>query len=368
MKILHVLTDYNIGGAGRHVLSYIKEHDSTSFKVEVALPDESRLIPDIDRLGVPFYQIRHIRDKSFSVKGFIELFKLFRRVRPDIIHTHASLSGRCAARLLRIPTISTRHYCVDVTPRKTGFPLKQVSRVFSTVFADVIIAVSEEVKNGLVETGTHPAQVEVVYNGVESTEPISKQEKLAIRSRYGIKQDAFVVLQAARLSEEKGYEYTLESAKILMKQEPDIVFLLAGDGKLEEPIKLRIRNEGITNIVMAGFIVKIEELMAIADVQLNASLTEATCLSLLEGMSIGLPAVATSVGGNPFVIKNGDNGLLVPSMSPPDIANAIVRIKNDTELRNNLVAGALKEFNARFRGDVMAKGIENIYSRFRIPS
>ena len=364
MKILHVLTDHNIGGAGRHFLTYLKEHDRIRFQPEVVLPVGSRLVPEVH--GVNIHEVRHIRDKSFSVKGLIGLVNLFRSVKPDIVHTHASLSGRIAARLLGISVVSTRHYCIHVSPLKTRFPIRLMSGIFNSLLTDKIIAVSDEVKKGLLVTGTEPSRIEVVYNGVEPIPQLSAQEKQETKAKYGVGENAFVVLQAARLSKEKGHVFTLEAAKTLMKTDPEVTFLLAGDGPLEDALRKQIADEGINNVVMAGFVHDIGEVMGIADLQLNASLTEATCISLLEGMSLGLPAVAAAVDGNPYVIFHGENGLLVPPESPQDIAESILQIKRDSELKNTLAEGSLRVFEDRFRSDVMVEGIERVYTSLKL--
>ena len=98
------------------------------------------------------------------------------------------------------------------------------------------------------------------------------------------------------------------------------------------------------------------------DLQINASYgTEATSLSLLEGMSLHKPAVVTDFGGNPGVIYPEKNGLLVPIKNSDALAEAVIRIYEDESLRTKLIQGAKVVFEQEFRAEIMTKNIEQVY-------
>jgi len=351
MKILQILTDTNIGGAGRYLMALLANYDRSSFQMEVILPIGSRLTPELTALDVPVLEVPYIGDRSFSVKAVGVLYRLMGKRKPDIVNTHASLSGRLAAKLRGMTVIHTRHHCVGGKDR-VGF--------INNFLSDKIIAVSPEVEAGLIKSGTKPSHIITIYNGVPPVKTISQEKKDSIRARYGIKADSFVISQIARLDPVKGHDHTLDAAKLLIK-EPSIVILLAGDGPMQQHLKRRIKEENIKNVVMAGFIPAVEEIFGITDLQVNASYTEATCLALLEGMSQGIPAIATKVGGNPFVISHGQNGLLVPPKNGDALGSAALKLKNDPKLYSQLSLGADREYNNRFRADIMARSIESLY-------
>ena len=96
MKILHVLTDRNIGGAGRWLLYYLKYHNREKFAVKVVLPHDSLLVAAVQALDVPVLAMEEMEDKSFDRKAFRALTKIFRAEKPDIVHTHASMTGESA--------------------------------------------------------------------------------------------------------------------------------------------------------------------------------------------------------------------------------------------------------------------------------
>jgi len=351
IKVMHIITDANIGGAGRHILALLAVADKEAFSYEVVLPIDSKLTPELD---VPYTELPHIAAKSFSLKGLLALYRLIRKKKPDIVHTHASLAGRIAARLCRCKIVHTRHSVFDVSGLSFGFINQKLS--------DEIIAVSPAAKDNLIKMGIKPESISVIFNGVSPIRRYTEQEKKEIRANYGIKEDAFVVSQLARLVDIKGQDYTLDAAK----QWPDITVLIAGDGPLEEYLRRRIKDENITNVIMPGFIENVADILNISDLQISTSYgTEATSLSLLEGMSLGIPAVVSDFGGNPYVISCEKNGLVVPQKDADALAEAVLKIKNDPELYKRLSKGSLEDFESRFRVEDMAGHIENLYTKVK---
>ena len=115
-------------------------------------------------------------------------------------------------------------------------------------------------------------------------------------------------------------------------------------------------------MVFTGFVTDVVPYYSIMDLSLNCSWgTEATSLALIEAMSLGLPAVVTSFGGNPGVIENGVNGFLVPEKDSAAMAEAILRIMNDGELYAKLSAGAKRRFGEKFTARAMTEQLENVY-------
>ena len=357
MKILQILTDTNIGGAGKYLLALLGSYDRAQFSMEVVLPKGSRLIPEVTALDIVVHEVPYIDDRSFSFKGVWKLYKVIKNIRPDIVNTHASLAGRIAAKLAGCRVVFTRHYCVAIS--KWGF--------LNNIFNDGIIAVSPEVARGLTAIGTNPDKITTIFNGVPPLQEISIDERTRIRNDYGISASSFVISHIARFDGIKGHDHVLDAAKILMKEsrfKNQMVILLAGDGPLEEHIKNRIREEEIDNVVLAGFVPssKIYEVFNITDLQVNASYTEATCMALLEGFSLGIPAVATDVGGNPYVVTP-NCGVTVPPSSGYTLAKTIIKIQDNKALYKKFSDEAKKMYDKKFSADIMTRQIEDLYRK-----
>jgi len=362
VKIIHIISDTNIGGAGVYLKTLAGHFDRDRFDIEIILPSESRLAPELAPYSVNLTEFARMADKSFDIRSVFGFRRLFKEQKPDVIHTHAAMSARIAGRFAsrRTKIIYTRHTVSEPPEKMTVFPLKQLNGAVNNYFCDRIIAVSPAAKDNLVSTGVNEKKIEVIFNGTERQKQITEAEKSELRKKYGIGRDKFVAAQIGRFSPEKGHALALTAAGIC-KKDKDIVFVFAGTGPLEEELKKKADALKLDNIIMTGFVKNIWEIENIMDLQVNASLAEATSLSLLEGMSLKKPAAASDCGGNPFVIEHGVNGLIFPKKDANALAEAILKIKSDGELYKNLSAGAEKIYSERFTAERMVSRVCQLY-------
>ena len=177
--------------------------------------------------------------------------------------------------------------------------------------------------------------------------------------------DEKVISIVARLTEVKGHKYLVEAAKIIKEKGIKAKFIIAGTGDEEENIKNKIKELDVSDmVIMAGFLNNVTPLMNITDIQANCSFgTEATSLSLLEGMSLGVPAVVSEFGGNPGVIKNGENGFLVPTHNSKELAEKIALLIEDSTLYDKMKEKSLEIYKEKFTAKVYARNIEGVYSQ-----
>ena len=132
IRVLHCISDSNIGGAGRLLLHLLRHFDKDVFDVTAVVPKGSALVPRIEECGIPVIETEHGRDASHDRGGIPELCGIMRRVKPHIVHTHSSLDARIAAWLCGVKCrIYTRHSVFDPPRRLTTFPGKQIAGVES---------------------------------------------------------------------------------------------------------------------------------------------------------------------------------------------------------------------------------------------
>lgn len=363
LKVIQVSSDTNIGGAGKCVLTFLEFFDRKRFDVSVVVPSGSLLIPHIKELSVKAFEIDAMKDKSFDIKAVRELVKIFKREKPDIVHAHASMSAKIAAKLCGCKVVYTRHSVFEPSPRLTKGIGKLLAGLANNSTADKIIAVAEAAKDNLTATGVDEKKITVLLNGVKPLERLSETARAALRKSLGISPDEKVISIMARLNEVKGHKYFVEAAKIVKEAGIKSKFLIAGTGEMEDSIKKQIDKENLGDTVkMLGFVEDISGLVNITDIQANCSFgTEATSLSLLEGMSLGVPAVVTSFGGNPGVIKDGVNGFLVPVNDSEKMAEKLISLINDEELYKKMQENCLDVYNKKFTAKVYARNIEEVY-------
>lgn len=364
IKVLNVISDSNIGGAGKCVLTFLKHYDKSKFNLKIVVPKGSLLIKELLALGGDVIEAEGIADKSLSVTGIRNLKKIFKAEKPDIVHCHASMSARFAAKLSKgVRIVFTRHSVFEPSKKISSGLGKVINGFVNNSTAHSIIAVADAAKENIVKTGVNPDKITVIQNGVEPLKVLGEEEKLKIKSNYNVSEGEFLMGIVARLNYVKGHEYILEALKKLVDDGAKVKLLIAGTGDYEEQIRKKTAELGIAeNVIMAGFVSDVTGIMNILDLNLNASFgTEATSLSLLEGMSIGLPAVVSDFGGNPGVIEHGVNGLIFKKCDSDDLYEKLKSVLGNESMMAELKAGCMKVFEKKFRAEAMTASIEKIY-------
>ena len=360
IKIMHVLTDTNIGGAGIWLQNFVRAFDRNRYEVIAALPVNAALTPRLKALGIRVCEVANIADESFSLTGIKEFKQLFAKEKPDIVHTHASLSARIAARRCKIPVVNTRH-CIE-SP-KQGIK-KLIYSTINNYLSDVVIGVSKASYDNLLADGTKKDKLRLVYNGVYPIKRLSAEERKNIRARYKIPENNLVVGIVARLEPVKNHKLFLDAAALIEKQREDITFLIVGGGSCEQSLKEYAAELGIEKrVIFAGYCEDITELMNIIDINTLTSCKEALSISLIEGMSINIPAVATDSGGPAEVIENNVSGIIVKNHDAKIFAEAVLYLANNPKEREKMGMEGKKRSEDIFSIEEMIKGLEEIYDR-----
>ena len=358
--IVQVLTDTNIGGAGRYLLNYLDCFDRSRYRVTVILPEGSKLsgfvksFPDVTLLEAPF-----MADQSYHKKCVSYLKAQFSELKPDILHTHACLSARIAGRLAKVPVILATRHCIEPLPHGAK---ALVSGILNNALCDYYIAVSKAVKENLLDSGIKRSKIKQVNNGVQTVKELPKETCAEIRARYQIDENDVVFGVFARLEPVKGHKYFIKAARQVVKEIPDAKFLIVGNGSLELELKNFATHYGLDkNIIFTGFVSDTAELLNITDVNVITSESEAMSLALLEAMSIGKPSIATKVGGNKELITNGEDGILVSYADSASLALAMMRMICNKTLRAQMGENAKRKFAEAFTVDKMVARLENVY-------
>ena len=177
IKVLNIISDTNIGGAGRALLNYLAHYDRAEFENAVILPQGSELKPRLDALGVRVIEADIAADKSFSPKDTGKLKALIKAEAPDVVHTHGSLTGRMAAKRSGVRTVVTRHSAFPFSKKITKTPLKLGYKYLYEHYADRIIAISPAGAELLYEIGVRPERVDVMMNGAEPVTRLGDKER-----------------------------------------------------------------------------------------------------------------------------------------------------------------------------------------------
>ena len=364
-EVLNILTDSNIGGAGRCLTNYLKYCDRSRFSVKVVLPQGSALKEDVLALDTPVIEAGGIAERSFSLPAIGALKKIIRAEQPDIVHTHGSLSGRIAARQCGAKVVYTRHSAFPVPPYLKKGPGHILYGALSSHYADEIIAVSPATAQNLTDSGIPEEKITVMMNGVEPLRRSSEADCAALRGRLGLPNSVFTAGILARLEPYKGHMLLLDAAKALMDEGRDFRILIGGKGPEEQNIQEAIVRLGLSEkVLFLGFVQNVPEVLSILDVQLNCSYcTEASSIALIEGMSLGLATVASDYGGNPWQVDDGVTGLLFESGSSQALGRQLKTLMDDPALLRQMQSNAYAAYQARFTGEIFARNIETVYTK-----
>ena len=364
IKLMHCISDTNFGGAGRVLLNYLNHFDTEQFEVTVAVPKGSKLLSYFDQAKYSVIEVDGMYDRSYDKNDVRKLVALINEIQPDIVHSHGALSARIAAKKCCKKIVYTRHSVFDLPKWQTSWWGKMILGMINQRYADRIIAVSPAAKDLLVNSGTDAQLIDVVFNGVEELQRAENESCLRARDEYGVKDTDFVCTIMARLEEVKGHEFIIEAARIIKDQGvSDLKILVAGTGGIEQQIKNKAAALDVEDVVrFIGFVKDIPTLLSITNIQLNASYgTEATSMALLEGFSLSIPAVVSDFGGNPYVVSDGENGLIFPQKNASALAKAILKIKRDHSLYQKTSEGARASFDMKFTAKKMTENMQDIY-------
>ena len=310
-------------------------------------------------------QISPIRD----IKAFFKIYVLIKRGCFHLVHTHSSkagILGRLAAKLAGVPIIvHTPHGHVFY-----GYYEPILTRLFLLVeriwakLTDRIVTLTEKGKQEHIQLKVAPTdKFAVIPSGVELRDFLRVQKSSpTLRQELGIVSGDRVVGSVGRFVPIKGYRYFLEAAKEILDQQSDVLFLLVGDGPLEEELKAFAEALGIApRAVFAGYRADVAKMIALMDVFVLPSLNEGMGKVVVEAMAEGKPVVATKVGGVPELVLDNLTGILCPPKDSFAMAEAILKLLRNKELARKMGAEGRKRVYPRYDAKVMVEKIERLY-------
>lgn len=358
MKVTHVISDTNVGGAGI-LLANLQSALADRFDFEIILPSGSALISRLDPRRGRITQLNFSGDTSFSVRDVNTFRRIFKERTPDIIHTHATLSARVGAALAGVKSlISTRHCARD-----GGDALGTLRRSLYDAYTTVTVSTAAAATRNLISEGISAKKIVTIQNGSRDIPPLTREERDGLRASLGIPPHATVIGCCARIETVKGYDTVLRAAPSVIKKHPSAYFLFVGDGSERHNAENLARALGVWGRVkFIGYTERARDYQNLFYINVNASRgTETSCLVTSECMSLGIPTVASDFGGNPEMITHGKNGLIFPRDNHYALAEQLCHLISNGALHSALSRAAREEYLRRFSLERMASEYERLY-------
>jgi Glycosyltransferase len=384
-KIIHIITRLDKGGSAETTLQTVSLLDQEMYELFLihGLSLESNM-SDMERESVErdlslaeaksikiFALPLLVRRLSFKndLLTFISIYRLIKRIRPHIVHTHTSkagLLGRLAAFLAGVPVIiHTPHGHVFHSyygPFMTRI-FVIAERILSSM-TDKIAALTNRERDEHLEQGI--ASIEkytIIHSGVMLQQIMNMNIDVKTgKKKFGISENSNVIGVVGRLVPIKGHKYLVSAAKRIIKEFDNTVFVFVGDGYLETRLEKQAEALGVRkNIIFAGWRNDVIEVLDLFDILVLPSLNEGMGKVLIEGMALGKPIVASRVGGIIDLVKNGDNGILVSPRDSDALGEAILTLIRNKKLAQRLGEYGKDNISPEYDTFVMVRQIKDLY-------
>jgi len=348
-----------IGGSERHLATLLPALAQRGVDVHMAVlaaGDVDRFLGDLQAAGVPTTVLPAGPDVNPAAVA--RLARTIGRLRPDIVHTHlihAHTHGQVAARLLRAPAAVTTFHAAH--PPFTREPYRTASRLVGR-WPRRTIAISEHLGRFVVENRlADPDRLRVVHYGIDA-------ERWRLPDVDGDRGEIVVGI-ASRLVPEKGHADLIDAVALARRRCDGLQLQVAGDGPLRASLEARARAALPPDAYrFLGFVPDIRVFLNACDVFVfptTPDFGEGFGMAALEASAAGRPVIGTCVGPIPEVVADGESGVIVPPRSPERLADALVILAQDPDLRRRLGAAGARRAREVFSVERMVDRTMAVY-------
>lgn len=336
MKILHIITGLNRGGAEFALIKFLADSRKQQLdSLVISLTGRGDLAEQVEALG---YKVIAL-DKTYLFPLTItKLYQIVKKYKPDIVQTwmyHADLLGGIAAKLCGVKQIYWGIHCSYINTNFVKIPTKIVAKLSAWLSGRIpsrIISCSRRGTAEHIKYGYRSSKFVYIPNGFDVERfQFNALKRQKLRCEWQIAEQQIVVGTAIKFAPEKGYDVLMKAIKIILKQDSSILFALVGRGltTANEVLMQEINILGISgNILLLGEIEDMPGFYSAIDIFVLPSLTEGFPTVLGEAMACARPCVSTDVGAAKKLIENV--GIIVPIANPSELSEALLHMKNLT--------------------------------------
>ena len=390
IKILYLITQTDPGGAQKYTRDLALNLNQEKYNIEIGVGKgkEEDWIKNLKNQNIKIHYLKHVVRNLNIYHDFLsgfELYKLFKKTKPDIIHLNSSKIGATGAvigwiykklnpvKLCHGVSVKTPKIIYTVHGLVLNEPLPNWQKIYYKISEKIsgwcknkIICVSEFDKQSCLKHKiAKKNKLITIHNGINlDINFLNKQEaRQKLATDYGLLITNYWIGTIANLYKNKGLIYLIRAAKILVDNyNKNIIFIIIGQGaeknNLEKEInKLNLQN----NFFLLGKINNAQQYLKAFDIFCLPSIKEGLSYTLIEALAARLPIITTNVGGNPEIIENNINGILVNPKKPIDLAEAINNLLINKNLQNKFINNNLEKAK-QFSLDKMISETEKIYN------
>ena len=362
LKIVHLVTSLEVGGAQHNMLLGLPNLDPTRYKhILISIMDRMQMKQQFQQAGIEVHSLG-LRKKT-DITAALRLRSLLKTIRPDILHTyliHGNVLGRIAGRLSGVPTIIGSELTIGQAGR-----IGRLATKLTNPLTDAVEVNSETGgKSVAADLGVPESKIEVVLPGLDLEAFGGTDQRSLVRTELGIEDSEHLVLFVGRLRAVKGVEYGIRAFAKAFARHSHLKLALAGEGDQRSYLESLSEELGIRdNVEFLGPRKDLAQVLSACDSVIMPSLTEGFPRVAIEAMASSKPVIATHVGGVPEAIINNQSGILVPSKDIEAMAEAIISIATNSELATRLGLAARKRTEQRFAASSYVARLDEMYTR-----
>lgn len=364
MRILHLISSSGLFGAERVVLVLSKalkkkNHEPIVGVIENRYNPHTEVANEAKAAGLD--TVTFPCRWQFDPRTALLIREFTKNEQVDIVHSHGYKSNFYAlvATSRLTPKIATNHNWLTDNWRLKIYCL--LDSMWIRRF-DHIVAVSDKIKDEMINKGVPPGRISVIDNGIDLERFEGQRNAETVKKDLGINEGDVVIGTIGNLNREKGHVYLLEAAKEVVQKYDSVKFLLIGDGELRQMLEKKVKNVGLDkHVIFTGIRNDIPELLSLLDIFVLASIREGLPMALLEAMASKTPVVASKVGGIPGLIEDRVSGILVEPKDIKGIAHGIMYLIKNPAKANILKKNALERIVNGYSSDTMCERYLSTY-------
>ncbi|GAB4258710.1 MAG: glycosyltransferase family 4 protein [Deferrisoma sp.] len=359
LTVVHITSSTNRSGGTRQAFLLARAQADAGLRVIVCAPEEAAILDWAENSGIPAKRLPRLGSLWSQWRASRGVRRIVREAAADLVHAHHT-KGHNVALLATFgggfpPVIANRGVLFPAR-----FPLK-----FRTPRTSAVITNSLRVKRVLESAGVAGGKIHVVPNARDTsgTGATERADPALLRRQLGLPPGVRVVGAVGRARPEKGFQHLIEAAPAVLSAVPDTFFLLVGAGT--ERFVPTLRRFGVADrFVLPGHRDDAVDLMRLFDVFVIPSVDmESAPNTLLEAMSVGVPAVGTNIGGIPEIIEEGRTGYVVTPGDPEALARAVVRLLQDPERAREMGEAGRRKIEEEFSVEAKVRATFEVYEK-----
>lgn len=364
-RVLLLIKGLGAGGAEQLLVNSLPHLDRSRFEYHVAyiLPWKDDNVPHFKAHDVPVHCLEG--GHPLDMRVLPRLRRLLDDLKIDLLDVHLPYSGvlgRLAACGAGTRAVVYTEHSLAVQRQWADFHFVSfVANVATYGMNDLIMTVSRDTFRDVRRFTLGRVPVRLVYNGI----PLERFDRGTItpdREALSVPKHHKIVGHVATFTPKKRQADLLQAARLVLDADPDVTFVLVGKGALRPELEQLAADLGISDhVLFTGFVPNLLEALATFDVFVLSSLYEGLPTVAIEAMALGVPVVATWVGGTPEIVNHGHDGLLVPPFDARSLAQSIQRLLGDDRLRAQMGERAQASVRSKFDVRRRVHEVEQIY-------